>query len=41
LIDSKAEMVITGHASHPIASIIARDLHPRPIYHAMALALLA
>jgi hypothetical protein len=41
LIDSKVEMVITGHASHPIASIIAHDTHPLPICHAMALALLA
>jgi hypothetical protein len=41
LIDSKAEMVIAGYAPHPIASIIAHDVHPRPNHHAMALALSA
>jgi hypothetical protein len=41
LIDSKAEMVIADYASHPIASIIAHDVHPQPVYQAMALALLA
>jgi hypothetical protein len=41
LIDSKAEIVIAGYAPHPITSIIAHDVHPRPNHHAMALALSA
>jgi hypothetical protein len=39
MIDSKAEMVIARYASHPNASIIAHDVHPQSLHHAMARAL--